>query len=285
MTSIAPHGLSEMLDRVADSILAGRLKRAFTFFIVSIAAVPHAGGAQSTLRGAIVADERERMPIQNAEVAIPQLGLSTRSDTSGKFEIRSIAGGRFRVHVRHIGHSPVQAEVAFTGRDTVEMTAILEMQARMLDTVDIKARVPGKFLEFHERRVGSTGSFLTRDQLARERDRPLAEAIARLPGMRLMRMGGGMAAVATARGEIRRGASGGDVMDRRRGAAPACYAQVILDNVPVFEPKPGAALFNINSLPVNSIEGIEFYSSSARTPARYSRYAGCGTLVIWTRIE
>lgn len=263
----------------------GKLSRAFACLVVSLAPAIQTGGAQSILRGAVVGDEGKGVPILNAEVAIPQLGLTTRSDTLGKFEIRDIARGTYRVNVRHIGHSPAVAEVTFTGRDTVEMTAILEVRATMLDTVDVSARIRGKFLEFHDRRGNSTGSFLTRAQLVRDRDRPLAEVLTRLPGMRVVRMGGGLAAVATARGEIRRGASGGDAMDRRRGAAPACYAQVILDNVPIFEPKPGASLFNINSVPVDTIEGIEFYSNSARTPARYSRYAGCGTLVIWTRIE
>lgn len=252
---------------------------------LAVLAVASRADAQSQLHGEVRAGTRTGPPIAQAEVSVAGIGVATRTDSLGRFAIGGIRAGRFGIQIRHIGHRPVVTEVEFSGRDTVEMTAILSINPTILDTVNVQARIPGKFAEFHDRRRTSTGSFMTRADLARHRDRPLAEALSRLPGLRVMRMGGGSAAIATSRGEIRRGASGGDAMDRRRGAAPACYSQVILDNVPIFEPKAGAPLFNINSLPVETIEGIEYYASSARTPARYSRYAGCGTLVIWTRIE
>ncbi|OLE78555.1 MAG: hypothetical protein AUG74_01775 [Bacteroidetes bacterium 13_1_20CM_4_60_6] len=75
-------------------------------------------------------------------------------------------------------------------------------------------------------------------------------------------------------------------MDRLKGAPRGCYAQVYIDNVRVFSANAGEALFNINSIPPSTIQGIEYYSSRAQTPIQYATgRADCGTIVIWTRIE
>jgi hypothetical protein len=59
-----------------------------------------------------------------------------------------------------------------------------------------------------------------------------------------------------------------------------------VDNVRVFSAEVGEALFNINSIPPSTIQGIEYYASRDETPIQYATYrAECGTLLIWTRIE
>jgi len=81
-------------------------------------------------------------------------------------------------------------------------------------------------------------------------------------------------------------ARGGDAMDRRKGAPRACYSQVYIDNVRVFSSDANEALFNINSIPPSTIQGIEYYASREETPIQYASYrAECGTMLIWTRIE
>jgi hypothetical protein len=79
---------------------------------------------------------------------------------------------------------------------------------------------------------------------------------------------------------------GGDSMDRRKGAPRGCYSQVYVDNVRVFSSDVGEALFNINSIPPSTIQGIEYYANRSETPIQYaSNKAECGTMLIWTRIE
>jgi hypothetical protein len=75
-------------------------------------------------------------------------------------------------------------------------------------------------------------------------------------------------------------------MDRRKGAPRGCYSQIYLDNVRVFSSDPGEALFNINSIPPSTIQGIEYYASREETPIQYASHrAECGTMLIWTRVE
>jgi len=42
--------------------------------------------------------------------------------------------------------------------------------------------------------------------------------------------------------------------------------------------------WDINQIPPDQVEAIEYYASAAQTPMRYSRMASsCGVVVIWTR--
>jgi outer membrane cobalamin receptor len=126
------------------------------------------------------------------------------------------------------------------------------------------------------------GSFLTREEMEKQRDRPLGEILTRLPGVRYNRYGS-EGAIASHRGGRARG---GDSFDRRKGAPPGCYAQVYLDGIRIFSASAGEPLFNINSLEPSSIQGIEYYAGAAQTPMQFNpTNAECGTVVIWTRIE
>ena len=175
-------------------------------------------------------------------------------------------------------------DARFSGGDTLaadfEMTAL----AVSLDTVSVQGitRQHGKFLEFKDRRTHGAGAYLTRADLEKENDRQLGEIVAKLPGVRINRYGSEIA-VASSR---LTGGLGGDAMDRRKGAPRSCYSQVYVDNVRVFSSGVGEALFNINTIPPATIEGVEYYPSRAETPIQYATSrAECGTLLIWTRIE
>lgn len=75
-----------------------------------------------------------------------------------------------------------------------------------------------------------------------------------------------------------------DQGDFIRGARLDCYANVFLDGFQVYHGRDGEALFDVNSIPVEMIEGIEYYAGPAETPTRYSSLdMSCGVLVIWTR--
>ena len=61
---------------------------------------------------------------------------------------------------------------------------------------------------------------------------------------------------------------------------------VYLDGILIWdEGQRQQGLFDINSLDLGAIEGIEVYTSAAQIPAQYNRTShGCGVLLIWTRI-
>ena len=65
--------------------------------------------------------------------------------------------------------------------------------------------------------------------------------------------------------------------------ACACFAQVYLDDRLMNTQRPTEP-YDVNTLPVEDIAGVEFYATAASTPGRYSAMnATCGVLLVWTR--
>jgi len=76
----------------------------------------------------------------------------------------------------------------------------------------------------------------------------------------------------------------GDVTDRMMGAPPACYVQVIMDNIVRYKSAVGEALLDIGLVDAATIDAMEYYSVS-QLPVEFNRggNAPCGTLVIWLK--
>ena len=242
--------------------------------------------AQSVLLGTVVADGDPSPPLAGAEINIPALNLFARTDSLGRFLFKDIPKGLFRINIRRVGFNAIAINARFSGKDTLAADFALLPVAVSLDTVNVRgtSRQYGKFLEFEDRKAHGGGAFLTRTDFEKNRDRQLGEIVSRLPGIRINRYGA-ESSVASSRWTGGPG-RGGDAMDRRKGAPRACYSQVYVDNVRVFSSDVGEALFNINSIPPSTIQGIEYYASRDETPIQYASYrAECGTMLIWTRIE
>jgi hypothetical protein len=241
---------------------------------------------QSVFLGSVVTDGDPSAPLPGAEVTIPALNFGARTDSLGKFLFKGIPKGAFRVIIRRVGYNAISISARFSGADTLAVDFALIPSTVSLDTVNVVgAPTPyGKFLEFEARRTHGGGAFITRAELEKNKDRQLGEIVAKLPGLRVNHFGA-ESAVASSRWQSGR-ARGGDTMDRRKGAPRGCYSQVYIDNLRVFSSDVGEALFNINSIPPSTIQGIEYYASREETPIQYaSNRAECGTMLIWTRIE
>ena len=182
-------------------------------------------------------------------------------------------------------------------------------RAVALDSVVVRAseRLP----LFDEHRKLGLGEFLTREDLAKVEGRRLSDVLNTMRGVRVV-TGKGANAWVSSRHRVGGGGYSAktnpgnnvfpDAADSAMGApAVSCYAQVYLDNMLVFNgrktlerPNPNAPtatrqmrfdpLFNINSIAPEQIEAIEYYSSPAEVPMRYSgSNSDCGVLVIHTR--
>ena len=68
------------------------------------AAAQGKGGAE--LSGSVIADSTDT-PLANAEVAIPELQLATRTNATGEFRIQGISAGQHKVMVRLLGYAPI----------------------------------------------------------------------------------------------------------------------------------------------------------------------------------
>jgi hypothetical protein len=243
--------------------------------------------ATFVLAGRVLSDV-DASPLENAEVSIPALGKRVMTAADGAFLIRDIAEGIQEINVRRLGYRLGRAWVTFGAARTVERNFVLG-KATALDTIAVVAQ--RSMAEFEERKKMNLGTFLTRDQLAKQENFDLSTVLSRLSGMRLVRVGGAAYA-----------ASGRSLSDsfvlqqqfcaklRFEGRTPdppqdcACFAQVYLDNVLLYGAAGGETVPDINNIPVIAIEAMEYYSGPSQAPVQFNRLnSNCGILVIHTR--
>jgi hypothetical protein len=242
---------------------------------IAVAIMPSLARAQvggASMAGAVVTDSSER-PIAGAEIAIAELKLAVRSDSTGSFVLAGIPAGRYVVTVRAVGYAAISTGVIFARGQRVNADLVLSPAAQSLAKVDVKATAStsGKnprIAEFDERRKMGFGKFLTQDVFEKAEGRKLGEVLVqRVAGVRTL--GSSNRMLVATRG----------VNSPRQGICPV---QVIIDDI-VQNSSTGAAGFDIDSIDPDRIAAVEFYTVSNR-PAQFNRGgAPCGTLVIWTR--
>lgn len=133
--------------------------------------------------------------------------------------------------------------------------------------VNESAVIPG----FEENRRVGLGRFWDRERLEKLEGIPLSSVLDQAQGLKMVRGAGTASWVASMRSTA--GGFGGttscfaleSATATDRGKNCGCFVQVYLDNVPLFTGRPTDEVSNINSIPVSSIEAIEFYASPAST--------------------
>ena len=211
-------------------------------------------------------------PLGEADVLLLGTPHRARTDARGDFELRAVAPGPYLVQVRRLGYVP---EVRALGvRDTLTQLAytlgpLVSPGAQALDTVRTQARAPvprpaGGAAGLAARR-GSlavpASSYLDYRDLERLQPLRLSEALARMPGVRMV----------------------GAVPQSRRGAASLAVScgrmVVVLDGVR-WPLGPGG----VDVIPWTNVAAVEVYRGGATVPAEYNvPDAACGVLLLWTR--
>jgi protocatechuate 3,4-dioxygenase beta subunit len=204
-------------------------------------------------------------PVSDAVVEVWRTGLSTRTDASGNFELTRLPVGTHALEVRRIGFAPHQLPVQLASRSTTSVTVVLEKPVRLLDAVRVSARTlySRREREIEQRRRRGFGHFIMRAELERHPAARVTDVLRRVPGVRTY------------------SSSTGDVVTFSRGASfsGACRPTVFLDGFRLSSGEDLDALATVSSL-----EAIEVYTSAAQAPAEYWS-GGCGTIVLWTRME
>lgn len=256
--------------------------------------------AQTTrLIGNVLLDVKET-PLRGAEILIPSLKLSTRSDSTGKFALGGIPAGTHQVTVRLVGYKPVTLDLLFKISEPGDVDFILEPSITELAKVDVKdTKTKGpwaiKFAEFDERRASGVGKFLTADYFEAQDGRPPSSFIQqKIAGINLIQRNG-RRFLASARG-----CGLGLTQCKPIGISPvppgqrpppetllpkACYLQVIVNGIVRFNGADGQPAFDFDELQAKDIIGLEYYTT-ATTPLQFrnsSMGSSCGTVVVWTK--
>jgi hypothetical protein len=217
------------------------------------------------------------------EVVDVQTGLGAATSETGTLSLFFVPDGGTVVRVRKVGYKSLLLPVKISAADTTPITLALE-QVTTLPTVVTRGagvvyRSPAirGFLEREHNHA--TGYFITDSILRRDEGRQLSGILrSRLPGVGIAEGSGSSPYIVSA--------------PRCSGGGPP---EVYLDGVPMnlhvsTVPAGGSAvrmrdqLFNLNSIPVSDLAGIEFYPSTASEPIELPHTtAGFGALLLWTR--
>jgi hypothetical protein len=254
--------------------------RVFTHVLLTLDSAADRG---AVFTGIVLSDSTRR-PIVNAEVALPDLSRSVLTNDKGGFRLGDIPPGDHRVVVRRIGYGALDTRIAFAANRTVEHPVMLS-PLTSLESVIVTAERTA-LPDFEENRRIGLGHFLTRAELAKQEGRRLSDILTQVPGVHMVSGTGNRAWLTTNRGirslkniPILDGADIGKGADQRR-----CYAQVYIDRMLMYAGKNDEPLFDINTIPPDQIEAIEYYAGPAQTPLKYSVLnSACGVLVIHTR--
>lgn len=226
------------------------------------------------------------VPIAGARVAVPGTHSVTTADSTGIFVLVDVPAGARQLAFRHLGFHPVMRDVVVP--DSGSVVVDVALAAVPLEGVNVEES--GVIPSFEEHRRMGLGHFVTREQLQEQEQRRLADILGQVSGIKVRNgRGGNMSWVYSNRRPVtsitKFSRSFLDDADVNDGADPRlCYAQVYLDQVPVYRGREQEGLFNVNSILPHEIEAIEYYAGPSVTPARYSGLnSQCGVLVIHRR--
>lgn len=243
-----------------------------------------------TVAGVVLVDSLNT-PIANAEVRVGNDSISTRTDSSGRFELMRVPAGVKQLNVRAIGFEPFSQTVTVNNNSRVELELTLRREVQQLQAVKVAATPKSNWVrepwraDFEDRKKFGIGRFVSDSQLSgTDSKRWTTDVIARVPGLRLASYSG-RAAFISSRGlvSIER-QPGGDIMDRKMGAPKGCYPIIIIDDIVRYGGGLGEPLFDLNLVDGTQVAAVEFYSV-AQMPVRFNRggSAGCGAVVIWMK--
>lgn len=243
--------------------------------------------ASAVFTGVVVSDSMSRV-VGEAEVSIPSLNRTARTNSDGRFRISDIPPGEHRIIVRKLGLTPVDVSLSFGVHEIVDRRVVLG-KVSILDSVIVIADRPDPAMrEFEENRKIGIGRFITREELERQKAARLTALLTTMNGIRFARLYNRLYATAG-----RRAATGGsdrcyffDGQDSivNCQSTPECFMQVWIDNHPLFRGQNSETVPDLSHYSPQEFEAIEIYSSGAETPSRYmGTGTQCGVIILHRR--
>ena len=257
--------------------------------------------------GFVMVDSTES-PVVDAEVALTTLAKKVMTNEEGAFRITDIPPGEQNIDVHKLGLSPMTSRITFSANQIVDRRISL---GRTIALAPVITRESPTLASFEEHRKQGLGAFVTSEQLTKQEGRSTGAVLSGVRGLGVMQSGsrafiiGSRVPPSLIRGQGANGIECGATAkttctftkedlaqrgyycptdaERIQGIICACYAQVYLDGR-VMNPGRPTEPFDVNTLPIAQLEGIEWYASAAQTPVEYARLnSNCGVLVLWSR--
>jgi len=232
-------------------------RRALLTALLAPALGPHAGAAQSILRGRVI-DSEIGQPIAGATVRIRRDPPLT-TDSLGRFESRGLSEGDAEIAIQVIGYTRGVFWMRIPPSGEVDRVFALDFTGARLPAVVVEARaekLERRYAAFEQRRHRKMGAYLRWDDLTAYSS--VGDALRSVRGVRIRCNQQTFECFA--------------YMAR----SPQCQPTWWVDGVEVHS-------FHENTS-IRDVYGIEIYRGAGEIPAEFTgSNAGCGVIVVWTK--
>jgi hypothetical protein len=240
--------------------------------LLGLAAPSRAVGQR--IQGRVI-DSSTRQPIPVVLLRLMKGDIETTSamsDSAGRFRLTAPAPGQYHLLGSRIGYADAETQ-------SIELHADSTLVAELVMSVDAVKFAPltvvaprDRYLEargFYERQESGTGDFLSGDQLRRRNARSLVDLLRGMRGVKIQRVNW--------KSEVYL-------------AGANCLPQIVVDGVTMRYGGKTVAATGAQTIEdlvnVDHIQGVEVYRGGSGAPIEFEGpNAGCGVIVIWTRVR
>ncbi len=240
-----------------------------------------ASGAGAQEIHGTVTDQATGLPVAAAALSLADgrgrlLGGAV-ADSAGSFVLDPGAAGEFTLSASAPGYRSVTSHLVPVGSgERVDVTLVLAVDAVPLQPLVVKGRShpPSRYLEtmgFYQRERAGIGTFLTRDEIMRDRPDRLSDVLREVPGLSVSEPAPGPTAW---------------VLGRRGGGR--CQPALVLDGTLTLvggrDTGRGRDIPMDEAVSPAEIDGIEIYLGPGAVPGPLNLTdTSCGVIVVWTR--
>jgi outer membrane receptor for monomeric catechols len=230
--------------------------------LLTVLLAASAGG--QTGRASLSGVVRDTGRVPHALVQVSVAGVSTATDSAGRFALFGLTAGPAQLTARRLGFEPHAAALTLVDDRADTVTIVLALLAADLPGVTTTAMGSARLVDFERHRMAGAGVYLDRQQIEARHAHSLSDILRRTPGVRISSDRSGRAVLR---------------MGRAMGGRD-CPPDYFIDGV-------RAQFFSVDDMPVSDIEALEIYRGPSGLPPEYNTRLGnpaCGTIVIWTRV-
>ncbi|MEJ7811336.1 MAG: TonB-dependent receptor plug domain-containing protein [Gemmatimonadaceae bacterium] len=247
---------------------------------VTVARAQGTGTATATLVVSVVSSATGE-PLAGVQLRLRHARSAfSLTDSAGRATMPGIAPRADTLDLRRLGFQPRAIAIGLDSAGVIEVALSLQPIAVRLDTMVTTGRHTSSVVGFDDRRRQGQGYFIDRKEIDRRQPRVMTDLLATVPGVRLVPVQNGY--------QIR----------SSRSAGPRdCPMSTFVDGAQVSgDPGSGSSAIGarvrrqpptptlLDAIPPTMIEAVEVYVSTG-VPPQFSRgNAGCGVVLIWTRI-
>lgn len=159
---------------------------ATTVLLLTSATVAQAQSATGSIAGTVT-DPNGR-PLVGVQVVVDDGSLVVSTDRDGRYRVTRVQAGQRTLTFRYIGFERVERTVSVTAGATASLDAQLTEAAAVLSAVQVRGQVAGQASALNQQRTATNiSSVIDNELVGRLPDPNLAEALARVPGVAMVR--------------------------------------------------------------------------------------------------